>query len=240
MNSKFKPYRLINCTELRDLQQAFACKLQAWNDVHALFPLSCQLRRNPKLPGSLKFDNLTNAANSGIALLDKSCLSLIKYSLFDDTSDCFDAVAESLFMALLSQLLGAAVLKETIEKWVIEDWFYTGAPTCALTLTCANESITIYLHPQWVSDALPSNYRSTKSPVTLHEALATQRLQLHVTLNPLPLKLADVIRLQVGDVIKTDHPITDPLALTHQQQTICNVDIGKLNTTKSILTSRKS
>ncbi len=241
MNSKFKPYRLINGTELSYLQQAFACKLQHWNDVHALFPLSCQLRRNPKLLRSTQFHHVTNDANCSFALLDKSCLSFIKYSLFDDPSACFDAVTETLFMALLSQLLGTRVqMLGQGPTYICEDWFYTGAPTLALALTCVNETITIYLHPQWVSDALPSNYRSKKSPATLHEALATQRLQLHVGLNPLPLKLADIIRLQVGDVIKTDHPITDPLKLTHQQQTICNVDIGKSNTTKSILTTRKS
>lgn len=230
MNSKCKPYRLINCTELSALKQDFEHALQAWNKVHALFPLSCHLSRNPKRPNSRELDDM-----------DKSRLSLIKYSLFGDKSDCFDTVANALFSSLLEQLSGSSTcMLNRDSTHTMTDWFYTGAPTLGLMLTCAGETTTLFMDPQWVLDALPATDCSKKSIIPLDDALATQALDLHVTLNPLPLKLADILRLQVGDLIKTDHPIAEPMTLTYQQQTICNVNIGKSNVNKSILTTRTS
>ena len=78
--------------------------------------------------------------------------------------------------------------------------------------TCIKLVGMISLNPQWVLAALPKSI--TKKPITrLHEALSTQEVDLQVELTPLKLKLADIIRLHVGDVIKTDHPITEPAKL---------------------------
>lgn len=238
MNSNIKPYRLINNSELAHLQQTFECKLQIWNDMHALFPLSCLLSRNPKRPVSSVLE-VCDDTNYRIALLDKSCLSMLKHSLFGAPSDCFNDVTEVLFDALLSQLLGNTHVRGPA-KPVIEDWFYTGSPTLALTLTCASEAITLYLHPKWVINTLPAKPASKKVTASLHEVVAAQHIELQVELNPLSLKLSDIMQLHVGNVIKTDHPITEPMKLMNKHHTICNVDLGKSASSKSILTTRTS
>ena len=216
MKPIFKPYRLINRSELNALQQTVEQKLQVWNDAHALFPLSCTLTLIKPKPA---------------AICD---LSIIKHSLFGDQSDCFNTLTQMLFNELLTQLPGIQSIP------LQEDWFYKGSPSLTLTLINACGSMPLYLDSQWVLKNLPTCQSSTIPPVRLHEALASQDVVLHIELNPLPLKLADILRLQIGDVIKTDHPTTEPVKLTHQQQDICTVDIGESNQYKSIQITRSS
>jgi len=212
----FKPYRLINDPELKMLQQEFDNKLQRWNDEHAMFPLTSILGR------STQHADFTRD------------LSIIKQSLFGDESNCFNALTETLFKELLNQLLGTQLLDP------IEDWFYTGTPALTLTLCCAGKTMTLYLHPQWVLNALASENNPKKPISTLHQALSAQHIDLHIELNPVPLKLTDIARLSVGDIIKTDHPITKPAKLSHQQKPICSVDIGESNSFKSIQIARET
>lgn len=244
MNATFKPYRLVNDLELGYLQQIFERKLQDWNKDHALHPLSCQLSRapacSPHTPASrpLEDSRLPAASPQDPAFLfDKQDLSIIKHSLFGNQSDCFNTQANALFMTLINQLMGTPSLHDS--QLEFEDWFYSGTPSLTLTLKNSCGSMNIYLHPQWVLNALPSNDRIKKPTIPLQEALASQQLNVQVELKPMPLRLADIIRLQVGDVIKTDHPITEPAQLSHQQQSICSVEIGKSNSFKSIQITRK-
>ena len=94
--------------------------------------------------------------------------------------------------------------------------------------------MTLYLHPQWVLQALPPHEIVQKPTGNLHDALDPQLLHWHVELSPVSLQLEDMIRLQVGDVIRTDHPLTMPLLLKNNQQTVCHVEIGETNHYKSI------
>lgn len=215
MTSKFKPYRLINDLELNAFQQAFERKLQAWNDEYAVFPLSCTFSR--------KHSNKSEPR----PLND---LSLIKHSLFGDQSDCFNIPSETLFATLLTQLFGT-------QPWALDT---DDAPLLTLNLQNASGCISLHLHPEWVLNHLPAYDAPKTPPIALHDALAPQTIPLHVVLNPLPLKLADVMRLQVGDVIKTDQLITEPLTLAHKKNSICNVDIGKSTSYKSIQITRTS
>ena len=231
MNSIFKPYRLINDMELATLQQSFDTALQGWNNLHAMFPLSCRLGLGPTKPAN--HDHCWAKAQP-TCKTDNHDLSVIKQSLFGDQSDCFNTLAEALFMDLLNQLLG------TQSPEPMDDWFYTGTPSLTLTLCCAGKTIALYLHPEWVLDALPLQTLSKKQLSTLDQALTTQPVNLNVELNPLSLKLADILRLSIGDVIKTDHPITEPAQLSHQNKSICNVEIGISNSYKSIQISRPS
>ncbi|HBI21901.1 MAG TPA: hypothetical protein DDY37_04865, partial [Legionella sp.] len=50
----------------------------------------------------------------------------------------------------------------------------------------------------------------------------------------------DMMSLQVGDVIKTEHRMTTPVTLTHQQHTVCHASIGATRSYKSIQITRTS
>ena len=215
----FKPYRLINNVELQILQASFDKKLQHWNDMHALFPLSLQLNRT-------------------LETSEDQHLSVIKYSLFGDQSDCFNTQADTLFTTLLTQLFDTHTA--AFSRSPVDDWCYIGSPSLTLALHNAEGSLTLYLNPEWVLSALPTYSITKKATATIQQSLATQRLNLEVALTSLPLKLADIIRLRVGDVIKTDHSLSAPAQLTLQHKTICSVDIGASNACKSIQITRES
>ncbi len=237
MNSTCKPYRLINAQELNELQLAFEKNLQIWNEQYALFPLSCELTKNPTPPTQTTCLMFYDNANAPLSIVggEFEDRNIIKHHLFGDTSECFNTTSDALFIALINQLFDTQTLQLQTEP-NLDEWFYHGSPCLALRLN----AITLYLHPQWVLNALPS-YTKTQNPlINLTEAFDPQSIQLQVELNPASLRLNDVIHLQVGDVIKTDHPITTPLQLKQNQHLICTAEIGKTHSYKSIQLTRPS
>lgn len=230
MNPIVKSYRLINDTELRVIQQNFDRILEEWNDAYALHSLSCTVTRPTNPPNRCGSDDLLV---KGVALLVQPDWKMLNHCLFGDCSHYFDAPSKSLFLTLLNQLVGT----ELLETMPINDWFYPGSPALVLTI---NQTMAIYLNPQWVLKALPLPELTQQKLAELDDALAAERVTLDVKLNALPLKLADVVRLKIGDVIKTDHPLSVPLSLSLNQKTICCVDIGKDNFHKSIQITRQS
>ena len=236
MNKKVKPFRLINCQELERLQQRFTNSLLLWNKQHALFSLSCHLSCNQRT------ELLTNEyvrfteQEKPVALLAQQDWSAIKNCLFGDVSACFNAVSETLFITLLNQLLSTQSLQQHSGHEIhFDEWFYSGAPSLTMTLSGVHQSMTLYLHPQWVLTALgPHEIIQPPMIGDLQSALEPQLLHWQVELNPVSLPLEEILRLQVGDVIRTDHPLTTPLLLKNNQQTVCHVDIGKINHYKSI------
>ena len=253
MNSIYKPYRLINSHELNALENAFKEKLRVWNEQYALFPLTCELRPIPlsNSRSSVNYCETTPMANNDvlmvceedqpIALLlpleGKGVRGSIQHHLFGDTADCMNSLSDTLFLTLINQLLGTQTPQlHSCNTQNLDEWFYTGSPALLLNLT----NITLYLNPQWVINALPS-YTKTQAPIKkLSEAIDPLSIPLHVELSPVSLRLNDIIQLKIGDVIKTDHPITIPLQLKQNQKTICSVEIGEANAHKSIQITRPS
>ncbi len=226
MNKKWKPFRLINGSELNYLHQRFAENLQIWNENYALHPLSCTLNQNHNGNDVINPLWLITDANNPLAICNKKDYALIKQSVFGNSSDCFDTVSETLLISLLNRLFGTESMQwHTAPN--MDEYCYTGSPGLTLTLECETLSTALYLHPQWVVNALPQQRVAAKPVSSLDEALAPQILPLHVELSPISLQLSNLIHLQVGDIIKTDHPITIPLLLKHDKETICNVDIGE-------------
>ena len=234
MNIKIKPFRLINSQELEQLQHRFDNNLRLWNEEHALFALNCHLRCTHKI-GQLdnEFVTLTEQ-DQPVALLAKHDFPAIKHCLFGDIADCFNTISETLSIKLLIQVLGLKWLQQETASPILNDWFYTGTPSLTLIVSGDTQSMTVYLHPQWVLDVLPKHPLINKSTDNLDDALETQLLLWHVDLNPVVLPLANMLQLQVGDVIRTDHPLTMPLLLKTEHQTLCQVDIGETNQYKSI------
>lgn len=238
MTQNAKPYRLINNSELRILQTVFEQRLVTWNEQYALFPLQCGLQRSDLSTNPTNFTWLTDQ-NGPVALCVDDDYVTLKHALFGDSSNCFNPVSKTLLMTLISQLLGNVTVEYAMLNPKMEDWFYQGSPALTLTLShTSGNSMALYLHPQWVLNALPPGPISLKPIIGLNNALQSISINLHVQLCPIPLHLKDMLRLQVGDIIKTDHPIADPVVLKHHQQSVCHAHIGETSFYKSIQLTR--
>ena len=231
MSLVFKPYRLINTTELTTLEQRFSTILMDWNQQYALFPLSCHLSCHPE---PLDIQPLLISTKNPKALLDQLNLTLIKQCLFGDIADCFNATSERLFFELVNSLLDTESSEIDTKEPSLDEWFYRGSPALALRLSSLNQHQTIYLHPQWVLNTLPVKEVEQKPMAPLDHALDSQVSLCHVELYPVSLPLDAIVRLQVGDVITTDHLLSTPLLLKNNTEAICHVDIGENSPFKSI------
>lgn len=219
----WKPYRLMGESERFALLQTFSHRLQEWNEPHALIPLSCDLA----LFTHWVHQDHSELTDAGVVIgrMVMTDSSLIKRHCFGDEAACFDEVSDTLFMRLLQHLLDAPGLKRDLQPVDIDvsEWFYKGAPSLVLTV---NHAVTLYLHPEWVMSALSANIKSQKPLASLQSALESQSIELQLCLTPLTLKLDELSRLQVGDVIKTDHLTATPLLLMHHHTSVASAEMG--------------
>lgn len=237
MSAQFKPFRLINSQELQAILQTFANQLRAWNQQYALFSLSASVNAHPKAPNAQEGTLFYTKEKKPLAFIAENNLSLVKEAVFGDLSDSFNPISKKFLIELIKSLLQSQNLEQctlAADESIHKDWFYTGAPSLALNLSTVNHSLTVYLHPQWVLEQLPIHERIHKPKALVQEALASQALNCEVQMKPLQLPLEDIIRLKIGDVIKTDHLLSEPLRLVHKQQTICQAEAGSTNLYKSI------
>lgn len=240
MTKSIRMYRLITNNELHTLEKTFQQQIRVWNDKHALLPLSVSLNRQPNHQDLLTTEAFVFSNDTGpVAFMTDDDCFLMKRVLTGNMANCFNAMAHILFMDLLAVLLQAH--SKMLAYPTVSDWFYAGSPSLALTLNQEDTTITLHLHPSWVLSSLPTRVQHIPKTVTLSHALSTQAIFLQVQLNPTPLQLGDLLRLQKGDVIKTDHAITTPLNVMHQQTLVCQGELGQTNTYKSIhITETKS
>lgn len=239
MNMNVKPFRLINHSELSMIQQQFNNKLQLWNDEYAQFPLTCELSLTTIQDKPHQACHCISTQQRPIALMINNDLSMIRYCLFGDTADCFHGVSHAIFLKLVQTLLDSEALQIELNLNQPEAWFYTGSPSLHLKLQCnQDESISFFLHPQWVINALPQHSSTLKPTCSLDTLFDPYPVKLEIELNPTSLTLAEITQLEVGDVIKTDHPITSPLRLKHTEKTICHVHLGEHNHTHTIQITR--
>lgn len=235
MITAFKPFRLINDQEIACLQERLAARLQNWNKEHALFPLSSDLQRSPVTPlGSTAMQAICDTSHYPLALMINTDLSAVKYSLFADVSSSFERISHGLFIKLIGELLETPVLPAPQYSVEPTDWFYKGSASLCLVLSTGQYRIELYLHPQWVLSAL--SVRAGKKPRlgVLDDALQSLSLSCQVELLPMSLSLDDLLNLQVGDVLSTDHPLDKPLSLACQNHGICLVRAGADGISKTI------
>lgn len=241
MNKKFKPFRLINNLELDKLRQDFRNKLEIWNEQFALFPFSLSLNCSQNVD-VINNGSLFIADNQMIALFPSQNLAALSHCLFGDLTDCFNNFSETMLIQLLKQLFDISSLQpqplQVEGSFLYDEWFYTGSPSLAITLHSAMHSLIVYIHPEWVLRAIPENKRSGRPKGDLQQVLGSQLLDCQVELNPVMLPLDELFRLKPGDVIKTDHTLNTPLLLKHKQHTVCQVEPGETNQSKSIQIAR--
>ncbi|MDI9817548.1 MULTISPECIES: FliM/FliN family flagellar motor C-terminal domain-containing protein [unclassified Legionella] len=240
MSGKCKPYRLLSPHERQTLQQHFLKVIDQWNQEYPAKPIHCQLTsaHKPEKPDKLR---LLQQHERPLALVDSCYLSFMNDCHFLSTADCFDDVSENLFISLIKQLLTVEDPAWAMGSINTEDWFYPGSPCLALEFTSDHSHFDLYLHPEWVLAQLPDyQYQPASALGKLHDALAEEHLELQVVLEPFDLPVNQLLNLQVGDLIKTDHRLTLPLHLQHEQKIVATVDIGQNQTYKSIQLRKSS
>lgn len=237
MTRVFRPYRLINSQERQFLQKTLEQALVTWNTDYALYQLSCRIEKSAKPTTGDQTVFWSDDGNQPLVLCTDADYSLISYGLFGEMDTAYAPVCESFFQILLQQLSGSnrPLLQNALTRQQQTEWFYPGAPFLALTLMAGDCSKTLYWHPQWVLSRLPATKLSHRPLTALTDALDDQILAGHVELAPFSLPLSTLLNLQRGNVIKTDHPLSEPLWLKTNHQTLCQVDLGKTESCKSIL-----
>ncbi|MBA2709666.1 MAG: FliM/FliN family flagellar motor switch protein [Tatlockia sp.] len=244
MKSQFKPFRLINRNELNFLQKKFLRILTNWNQIYARNPLKMELsliqKENYKAIKIAKSnDNLLLISDKKpVALLDKSFLSLVKECLFGNQSPCFEPVCEEIIIYLFKELLVLETLQLVNDFTSSSDWFYQGSPCIKGLFQIENQAFNLYLHPDWVISQLPKPDVSTKALTKLDEALVSNELELSIEFQPQCLSLDKLVNLQVGDLIKTSHLMSNPLIIRHQKQAIFEVEAGQIQEFKSVQIKR--
>lgn len=233
MKKHYKPFRLINSSELATITQRLTNALDAWNEQHALFALTSTMQAHPIHQTCTEGYCFTNEQEQPLAFVRQTDLSLIKQATVGETSNCFDSLALTLLTNLLQTVLGVTTLTQQLTDVEADNWFYRGAPTLTWTLHLGKDQLAIFLLPSWVLQQITTT-TTVKPKTALQAALATQLMHGQVALKPIHLKVKDVVALRVGDVISTEHPLTQALELTHKNQSICEVHIGASNQHKTI------
>lgn len=220
-----KPFRLMNTTESAYLQTLLSNRLQRWNEDYAIYPLSCVINHKPEQPDDLTSYHDFGSEGNAIWLSPLKARAFIQDNVFGHVANSFDEVSHTLYLTLLNQLGETTGIAQQGTP-NLNEWFYKGSPCISVTLSSITNALTLYLHPQWVLKTLPQQPPILTQMTPLNEALNEQALRLDVTLNPFTLPLTQITHLNIGDVIKTDHPVSMPLKLIQDNTTLCQVDIG--------------
>lgn len=233
---KLKPFRLLSRSALMVLKSRITQQLQQWQDEYAQMPLRCQLERTSIDSSITQLCWLLSTEDQPIALMPHPNLSEFNKCLFGQHEAGFERINQILFVQCIAQLLDTKPLRSQPldQSFDIDSCFYPGAPLVTLTL----QDTPLYLHPKWTIDALPRSTLNTLPLTRPSIALDQQPVALQVELSPLSLPLHDLIHLKIGDVIKTDHPLDDPMKLKHQHHAICNVQLGEYLRQKTIQLTR--
>lgn len=234
-----KPYRLINAKERNDLLVLFRERLKPWCDTYCYLPITLEL--NPVSKTHVDSEQLSILNNQdNLLALEKNYISFLNLALFGRNSISFNSTSESLFLTLVNTLFGIETSILTRTKAPLADWIYAGSTCLLIQLECQGEMLNLYVNPHWVYQQLPS-LQSGKSTLTpLHEALHQETLTLHLELKPLTLPIKQLLHLQIGDVLSSDHYFSEPLNLMHQNHCVAQADLGQSNHYKSIILKRTS
>jgi len=234
-----KPYRLINSLEMAGLNHHFNQVLQEWSEEYAQKSLTMTLSAPPeqyKLPKACPIF----AEGELLALIDDDYLNRINNLLFGENHSCFNATSSELLLLLIQRLF-------KVDHCLLEPghqpsphWIYKGSTCLLLHLGSAQVHLSLIINPDWIYQNLTPICLGKNHLDSLDEALTKEVLNLNLESIPLSLPINQLINMQIGDVITTDHPLTTPLRLMQNEQLIAQVDLGQSSPYKSIMIKRSS
>lgn len=249
-----KPYRLVNSTELQQISQHCTAVLDEWNKYYSLNPISLSVslpakdglitlshsecsEGSPSI-GAVSYDrrSLTTFGMVGepLLLMEGCHSTLMNHCLFGEDQPCFNSSSEALLLVLLNQLLSTEHTTLQANIATAQDWIYPGSTCLLLTLTCVSYQINLLLHPDWVYRFLPGIKTTANRLCSLNEVVAAEEVTLELTLIPMNLPLHQLMNMQIGDVLVSDHAIHSPVALAHQKQALAQTELGQFCHYKSI------
>jgi len=235
-----KPFRLINTLEINTLTNHFSQVLQDWNDEYAMDSCTLQLTLPPENYSPANIVPL-RSGNDSLAMIEEHYSEVMNHILFGEHKSCFNSVSQELLLILLNDLFKVddCIVDENIQKNP-PNWFYKGSTCLLLTLSTEQAGVTIIINPDWVYQTFPVGKSVSTNFSSLEEALGDQLLNINLELLPFHLPINQLINIQVGDVIATDHSLATPLSLMLESQVLAHVDLGQSAHHKSILLKRFS
>lgn len=229
-----KPYRLINSSELKKLTAHISALVSAWNHEYCLHDFKVRLSKpdtEDKRAQILIQDDLAQP----LALLDASYLAAVQHALFGAKDPSLDEVSTLIFSRLIESLFNAQHRLITPHHLKAHQWLYAGTTALMLQLKSQEHTVSILLHPDWVYKQLPLQKNHAHTLCSLEDALAQESVTLELQLSPMTLAMGQLLQLQIGDVIKSDHPITSPLPLMQEKERVALVQLGQAAGHKSII-----
>lgn len=229
-----KPYRLINSSELKKLTEHISALVSAWNHEYCLHDFEVQLSKpdaKDKNAALLIQDDLAQP----LALLDATYLNAVQHALFGIQDPSLDEVSTLIFSRLIETLFNAQHNLITHHNEEAHKWLYAGSTALMLQLQSQEHSLSILLHPDWVYKELPLQKSHASTLSSLDDALSKESVTLELQLSPMILPMGQLFQLQIGDVIKSDHPITSPLHLMQEQERVALAQLGQAASHKSII-----
>ncbi len=234
-----KPFRLISSSELTELNMHFTQVIDDWNQEYAMTHLVFKLELPPH--DFIFHEGLTICREDNqLAIVEKHYVDVFNHILFGENKSCFNSISQGLLLILLNRLLKMEECCLTETKPLAPNWFYRGSTCLFLTLGASPNTVRIILSPDWVYQNL-SPYQKVKHHLSsLDDAMAEETLNIEVTLLPVSLPIEQLLTIQVGDVLITDHPLATPLRVTHHDQVLAQAELGQSTQQKSILLKRSS
>ncbi|KTC68312.1 Surface presentation of antigens (SPOA) [Legionella birminghamensis] len=231
MNKRFKPYRLINASQIQTLTHYFKTAFDSWSALYTLSSGTFHLLK-AGIPAETGL-GIYNSKAQLFAFCQRDICQRLQKLVFGHNCCCFQKASEQLLFELMSGLFQDKNISVQEEHLETKEWFYTGSPCLELRLAFEQAEISIYCHPHWVTEQLPLN-SSAVSLSPIENSLQSEQLELEVRLSPFIMNFSDLQALKPGDVIRTDHSQQKALQLTHQQTILCSVHPGQNQTYKSI------
>lgn len=235
-----KPYRLINTLELQELKTYIDKVLMQWNAAYSIAPLCAGNLEGCQETPACADASLVQQDDQVLALIDGNYTKTIIHAVFGEDKPCFNPIAQELFLLLMKQLFETDNCSIKTELFNKKNWLYPGSTCLKLTLNCFEESCIVILNPDWVYQQLPREKINTCTISNLDEALEAAAIPLQVELMPMQLSLEQLLKLQTGDIIACDHPISQALRLTENRKPIAQVHLGQTSDFKSIQLKRFS
>lgn len=245
-----KAYRLINSSERARIQECVDKLFQEWNHEYSVHPIHIKLHRVPKQDvfGS---GILVHEEDRPLAFANEHVLRILNRALFKENKSCFDACSLELFHRLLKSLFQLEQCPIATRTQSAPHWFYPGTTALLASLALddaehiagieeAQHHAMLMISPDWVSQLIPLKQSSNQHLSSIEHALAPQKLDLNVALLPIALSLNQVLKLQIGNVLTTEHPISKPLELLQKEQLVAHADLGQSGQYKSIILKRSS
>lgn len=229
-----KPYRLINSSELKKLAEHISALVSQWNHEYCLHDFEVQLSK-PNAENESALVLIQDDLEQPLALLEATYLEAVQHALFGAQDPSLDEVSTLIFSRLMETLFNAQHSLIAHHNEEAHKWLYPGTTALMLQLQSQERTVSILLHPDWVYKELPLQKSHANTLCSLDDALAKESVTLDLQLSPMTLPMGQLLQLQIGDVIKSDHPITSPFHLMQEQERVALAQLGQAASHKSII-----